>query len=73
MEGFRAADLHRFGLTREIFDEIEMMAQNDPSLAGQIGERPSVGRPTQFTLTDTEPTYNPKIDNNLAARCLPKT
>ena len=56
-----------------LFDEIETMAQNDPSLSGQIGQRPSVGRPTQFTLTDTEAVVNNQIDNDLAQRCIPRS
>jgi hypothetical protein len=75
MEGMRAVDLYRFGLTREIFEEIEEMAValdasgrlNTP----QSGERPAIGRPTKWPMTDTEPTYNASIENDLAQRCLP--
>ena len=59
MEGFRAVDLHRFGLTAQIFGEL-----ND-------GERDATGRPTQFSMTDTEAVVNAQIDNDLAQRCLP--
>ncbi len=61
MEGQRAVDLHRFGLTREIFDALK-----DP-------ERPGTGRPTKFSMTDTEALYNSNIDNDLTKRCLPKS
>ena len=60
MEGQRAVDLYRFGLTRQIFD-----ALNDE-------EREGAGRPTKFTMTDTEPLYNPNIANDLTQRCAPK-
>ena len=63
MEGMRMVDLHRFGLVNEVFAALNDGA-GDP-------ERPAIERPTKFTLTDTEPTYNPNIDNNLAARCFP--
>jgi len=62
MEGMRAVDLYRFGITKEIFG-----AMNDPS------ERPSVGRPTKFSMTATEALYNNNIADDLAQRCLPKT
>lgn len=61
MEGIRAVDLYRFGVTKEIFS-----AMNDP-------ERPASGRPTKFPLTDTEAVYNNNIADDLAQRCLPKT
>lgn len=60
MEGQRAVDLHRFGLTRQLFDELEDR------------ERPGAGRPTKFTMTDSEPLYNDNIDNDLTKRCAPK-
>ena len=59
MEGRRLADLQRFGKMREVFE-----ALNDP-------ERPGAGRPLKFSMTDTEATYNPSIENDLAQRCLP--
>ena len=61
MEGQRAADLYRFGLTRQIFDALD-----DP-------EREGSGRPTKFTMTDSEPLYNDNIDDDLTKRCAPKT
>jgi len=65
MEGMRVIDLHRFGLMDDVFAALNDGA-GDP-------ERPANGRPTKFSLTDTEPTYNPNIDNDLAVRCLPTT
>ena len=59
MEGQRMVDLHRAGLVRAIFEEL-----NDP-------ERPAAGRPTKWPMTTTEPTYNPNVDNDLLKRCLP--
>lgn len=61
MEGHRAVDLRRFGLTRQIF-----AAMNDES-------RPGDGRPTQFPISDGEALYNSNIDNDLTKRCLPTT
>jgi len=61
MEGQRALDLHRFGLTKQIFDDL-----GDP-------ERPGSGRPTKFPLTSTEAVYNDKIDDNQNQRCLPSS
>ena len=61
MEGQRAADLYRFGLTRQIFDALD-----DP-------EREGSDRPTKFTMTDSEPLYNDNIDDDLTKRCAPKT
>ncbi len=60
MEGRRLGDLERFGLMRQVFDEL-----ND-------SERVGTGRPLKFPLTDTEATYNPEITNDLAQRCLPR-
>jgi hypothetical protein len=65
MEGRRRNDLHRFGLMKSVF-----AALNDG--AGD-SERPASGRPTKFSMTDTEPTYNVNINNDLMQRCLPKT
>ena len=59
MEGVRAADLHRFGLTQDIFTAI-----NDP-------EYDPVGRPTKFSMSDTEALYNSQIADDLFQRCLP--
>ena len=59
MTGMRAVDLHRFGRTQVIFD-----AMNDP-------ERPGSGRPTKFSMSDTEANLNPNIADDLAQRCLP--
>lgn len=61
MEGWRAVDLWRFGITKEIF-----AAMNDP-------ERPASGRPIKFSMSDTEALYNNNISDDLAQRCLPKT
>ena len=65
MEGRRRNDLHRFGLMKSVF----------AALNGGAGdsERPASGRPTKFSMTDTEPTYNANINNDLTQRCLPKT
>ena len=65
MEGRRRNDLHRFGLMKSVF----------AALNGGAGdsERPAVGRPTKWSMTDTEPTYNANINNDLLQRCLPKT
>lgn len=60
MEGQRAVDLHRFAMTRQLFDALDDK------------ERPGTGRPTKFTMTDTEPLYNANIDNDLTKRCAPK-
>ncbi len=60
MEGHRAVDLHRFGLTRRVFE-----ALND-------SERPGTGRPTKFTLSDQEALYNDNIKSELTARCIPR-
>ena len=60
MEGQRAADLYRFGLTRQIFDALD------------DSEREGSDRPTKFTMTDTEPLYNDNIDDDLTKRCAPK-
>lgn len=60
MEGHRAVDLHRFGLMRRVFE-----ALND-------SERPGVGRPTKFTLSDQEALYNDNIKSELTARCIPR-
>lgn len=60
MEGQRAVDLHRFGLTRDLFDQLDDR------------ERRGTGRPTKFTMTDSEPLYNASIDNDLTKRCAPK-
>lgn len=61
MEGIRAIDLHRFGLMDDVF-----LPLND-------NERPGTGRPTQFSMTDTEAVYNSSINDDLAQRCLPKS
>jgi hypothetical protein len=74
MEGIRMVDLYRFGLVREVFQEIEQIAiTKGGDLSDEIGERPAVGRPTKFTLTDTEATYNNNIVNDLAQRCIPRS
>jgi hypothetical protein len=36
-------------------------------------ERPATGRPTKFSMTDTEALNNPNIADDLQQRCLPKT
>lgn len=61
MEGMRAVDLERFGLNKAVF-----AAMNDP-------ERPATGRPTLFSMSNTEALYNNNIADDLAQRCLPKT
>lgn len=61
MEGMRAVDLYRFGITKQVFE-----AMDDP-------ERPGSGRPVKFSMTDTEAVNNPNIDDDLQKRCLPKT
>lgn len=61
MEGMRAVDLWRFGITKEIF-----AAMNDP-------ERPASGRPIKFSMSDTEALYNNNIADDLGQRCLPRT
>ena len=59
MEGMRVVDLHRFGLVDDIFTPLADT------------ERPGTGRPTQFSMTDSEATHNALIDNDLLQRCLP--
>lgn len=61
MQGVRAVDLYRFGITREIF-----AALNDP-------ERSPDGRPTKFPMSTTEAINNPNINDNIVERCLPTT
>jgi len=61
MEGWRAVDLWRFGITKEIFT-----AMNDP-------ERPASGRPVKFSMSDTEALHNNNIADDLGQRCLPRT
>jgi hypothetical protein len=61
MEGIRMVDLRRFGLVDDIFGPLA------------DGERPGTGRPTQFSMTDTEPTFNNSIADDLSQRCLPKS
>ena len=58
MEGRRFPYLHRLGQVEEIFG-----AMNDP-------ERP-LPRPTKWTLSSGEARYNPEIEDNPSARCLP--
>ena len=60
MEGQRLIDLHRNGLMRQVFEEL-----NDPDRLGP-------GRPTKWPMTSTEPTYNPNIDDDLTKRCIPR-
>jgi len=61
MTGMRAVDLYRFGLTHDVF-----AAMDDP-------ERPASGRPTKFSMSDTEALNNPNIADDLAQRCLPRS
>ncbi|MDH5759339.1 MAG: RagB/SusD family nutrient uptake outer membrane protein [Gemmatimonadota bacterium] len=61
MEGMRAVDLYRFGITEQVF---AAMADS---------ERPSSGRPTKFPMSNEEANDNPNIDNDLLQRCLPRT
>lgn len=58
MEGMRAVDLGRFGLTAEIFG-----AMND-------SERPA-SRPIKFPMDDGEARDNPEIEDVSSLRCLP--
>jgi hypothetical protein len=58
VEGRRFPYLHRLGQVEEIFG-----AMNDP-------ERP-LPRPTKWTLNSGEARYNPNIEDNPSARCLP--
>ncbi len=60
MEGQRAVDLHRADLVAQVF-----AALNDP-------ERPAIGRPTKFTLSDQEALYNDNIESDLTKRCIPR-
>jgi hypothetical protein len=60
MEGMRAVDLYRFGIVKDVF-----AAMNDP-------ERPAAGRPTKFSMSDTEALYNNNIADDLGQRCLPR-
>ena len=61
MEGMRAVDLHRHGLTRQIFD-----AMDDP-------ERRASGRPTKWPLSSDEALYNTNLEDDVSQRCLPTT
>ncbi|HUF71061.1 MAG TPA: RagB/SusD family nutrient uptake outer membrane protein [Longimicrobiales bacterium] len=61
MEGMRPVDLWRFGLTKQVFE-----AMADP-------ERPAVGRPIKFSMSDSEALLNNQIADDLAQRCLPRT
>ncbi len=61
MEGQRAVDLHRFELTRAVFDPLD------------DNERPGAGRPTKFTMSDSEALFNDSIENDLTKRCAPKS
>jgi hypothetical protein len=61
MEGMRMVDLHRFGLVDDIFVPL-----NDT-------ERPGTGRPTKFSMSSSEATYNAQIVDDLNQRCLPKS
>lgn len=60
MEGYRWADLHRFGLMRERFDSF-----NDP-------ERPGAGRVTQWAGSTSETRYNDMVEDDDALRCWPR-
>jgi len=59
MEGQRLIDLHRGGLMRQVFEEL-----NDPDRLG-------AGRPTKWPMTDQEALYNPNMNDDLTQRCLP--
>lgn len=61
MEGIRLVDLNRFGLMGSVFAGF-----NDP-------ERPAVGRPTKFSMSDSEAVFNNQIENDVTKRCLPTT
>lgn len=60
MEGIRASDLARLGLTRDVF-----AAMNDP-------ERPA-SRPIKFAIADDEAINNANIEDDAQQRCLPKS
>ena len=59
MEGHRAVDLHRFGLTREIFEDMD-----DPIRRG-------IGRPSKFPGSKREARLNPMVEDEKAIRCAP--
>ena len=59
MEGHRAVDLYRWGLTATVFGEID-----DP-------DRPATGRPTKFPMSYNEALYNANVEDDLSIRCLP--
>jgi len=60
MEGRRFGYLHRLGQVEEIFGPI---AQNDSDWF--------LPRPTKFAISSGEAQYNPNLEDNAAARCLP--
>ena len=59
MEGHRAVDLHRFGLTREIFE-----AMDDPFRRG-------IGRPSKFPGSKREARLNTMVEDQESIRCAP--
>ena len=58
-EGWRQPDLHRFGLTRFVFE-----ALNDPARRG-------IGRPTKFPGSAREAWLNPAVVDDATQRCHP--
>lgn len=59
LEGWRQPDLHRFGLTRPVFE-----ALNDH-------DRRGIGRPTKFPGSAREAWLNPLVANDATQRCHP--
>lgn len=59
VEGWRQPDLHRFGLTRPVFE-----ALNDNARRG-------IGRPTKFPGSAREAWLNPLVANDATQRCHP--
>lgn len=59
MEGYRAVDLHRFKLTRRVFDDM-----NDVI-------RPGIGRPSKFPGSSREGHLNEDVQNVRNVRCSP--
>ena len=58
-EGWRQVDLHRFDLTREVFEALD-----DPVRRG-------IGRPTKFPGSAREAWLNPLVINDATQRCHP--
>ena len=60
MEGNRAVELHRHGLTRAIFEELD------------DDERVAAGRPTKWPMSSAEALYNENLENDASQRCMPR-